>query len=146
MRIETYNPVTMDLLESDADQVDFGTVSRGHHNSNTVAIRPVSTDGEVYTQLALFLEDNAGLDHTQFGKFKSSMAIPDIQPGDPRLSDFFIQASGVSDFANYGEISDYGLPLDAGSPEYIWMDAEAGTSELNLGDATINLRFVFEYV
>jgi len=146
MRIEKYDYETMDLIASDATQVDFGTVARGHHNSQTVAIRPVAGMGETYMQLALFLEDNGGLGHTQFGKYKNAATIPGIEPGDPRLAPFFIQAIGVSDFTNYGILSDYGLPLDATSPEYIWMDAEASMYETNLGPATTNWRFVFEYV
>lgn len=144
MRVETYDPVTMTLLESDASTVDFGAVARGHFNSQAVVIRPAAVS-ETFTQLALFLESNGGLDHTKFGKFKSSSPILGIEPDDDELSDFFTQASGVSDFENYGEISDYGLGLDPVTPEYIWMDAEAGTSETNLGATTINLRFVFEY-
>jgi hypothetical protein len=135
----------MALISSDATTVDFGTVARGQHNSKTVAIRPVAV-AEMFSQIALFLENNGGLDHTVFGKFKSATPIAGIEPGDPRLSDYFVQAPGVSDFSAWTELSDYGLELDAGTPEYVWIDAEAGTSETNLGDTTINLRFVFEYV
>jgi hypothetical protein len=145
MRIETYNPETMVLLESDAALVDFGTVARGHYNSQAVVVKPVAV-GEVLSKLALFLEDNADLNHTKFGKFKSATSVLGIEPGDDELSDFFVRAAGVSDFTNYSEISDYGLPLDHNSPEYVWMDAEVGTAETNLGEAIINLRFVFEYV
>lgn len=146
MRVESYNPETMVLLESDATSVDFGTVARGHHNSQTVAVRPRAGEGETLSRLALFLEDNASLNNTQFGKFKYATPIAGIEPGDPRLSDFFTPAPGVSDFENYGVLSDYGLPMDADTPEYVWMDAEAGASETNLGDKTVNFRFVFEYV
>jgi len=146
MRVESYNPETMVMLESDTTSVDFGTVARGHHNSQTVSVRPVASGGETLSRLALFLEDNASLNNTQFGKFMSTTAIAGIEPGDDRLSDFFTPAPGVSDFENYGELSDYGLLMDPDSPEYAWMDAEAALSEVNLGDATVNFRFVFEYV
>jgi len=146
MRIESYNPETMVMLESDAASVDFGTVARGHHNSTAVSVRPVAGAGETLSRLALFLEDNADLNNTQFGKFKWPTPIAGIEPGDPRLSDYFIPAPGVSDFEDYGELSDYGVPMDPDTPEYVWMDAEAATSEMNLGDKTVNFRFVFEYV
>lgn len=145
MRVETYDPDTMTLLDSNATIVDFGTVARGHFNEHAVVIRPAAVS-ETFSQLALFLENNGGLDHTKFGKFKSATPILGIEPGDSFLSDFFTQARGVSDFANYAVISDYGIGFDPVTPEYAWMDAEAGTSELNLGNVTINLRFVFEYV
>lgn len=145
MRIESYNPQTMVMLESDTSSVDFGTVARGHHNSTAVSVRPVAGGGETLSRLALFLEDNASLNNTQFGKFKNATKILGIEPGDDYLSDYFIPTPGVSDFENYGELSDYGLPMDPDSPEYVWMDAEASTLESNLGDKTVNFRFVFEY-
>jgi len=145
MRVETYNPETMALIESDATQVDFGTVSRGHYNAQCVVVRAVAVT-ETLSKLALFLEDNAGLDHTKFGKYRNASPLTGLEPGDDELSDFFVETPGVSDFASYSEISDWGLPLDHAAPEYVWMDAEVGTAETNLGDAAINLRFVFEYV
>jgi len=145
MRVERYNPSTMVRLSSDETSVDFGTVTRGQHNSQTVVLKPVA-EAETFTKLALFLESNGGLNHTNFGNFKSADSIPGIEPGDARLSDFFVQASGVSDFAAYAEISDWGVDFDPDTPEYVWLDAEAGTSERNLGGTTINLRFLFEYV
>lgn len=144
MRIETYNPETMVLISSDDTSVDFGTVSRGHHNSQTVVIRPQAVS-ETISQLALFLENNDGLNHTVFGRYKSVTPTTGIEPGDSRLSDYLVQVPGVSDFSRWSELSDYGLGLNATAPEYVWLDAEAGSSETNLGDATINLRFVFEY-
>lgn len=145
MRIETYDPESMEIIESDATQVDFGTVARGHYNSQAVVVRPVAVS-ETFSRLAMFLEDNDGLNHTRFDKFKSAVPILGVEPGDPLFSDYFTQAFGVSDFTNFENISDYGIVFDHTSPEYVWMDAMVGTSENNLGDAVVNFRFIFEYV
>jgi len=140
MRVETYNPDTMAVISSDVTSVDFGTVARGNHVSQVVALRPVTVP-ETFTQLALYLEDNAGLDHTAFTSFKSATPVLGILPGDSELSDPLYPAHGASDFVP----SDLGINFDPVAPEYVWLDAEVGTAETNLGDATINLRFVFEY-
>jgi hypothetical protein len=146
MRVESYNPATMVLITSDTTSVDFGTVARGRHNSQAVVVKPVAEGGETLSRLALFLENNADLGHCQFGKYKSSVATQGIVPGDDELSDYFTQSRGVSDFENYGVLSDHGLPMDPDTPEYVWLDVEVGTGEVNLGDSTVNFRFVFEYV
>jgi len=144
MRIETYNPTDMSVLESDATGIDFGVAIKGQH-SNVVAVRPIKTDETNFVALALFLENNAGLDHTQFGKFKSSSAIQDVTAGSDYLSDYFVQVTGISDTSMISTFSGFGLLYDAVNPEYTWVDAEAGLSETTLGDSNVNFRFVFEY-
>lgn len=145
MKIEAYNPADMQKIADDITGVDFGAVVLGNHNSEAVVIRPVA-DGGTFNQLALFLEDDNGLSHCQFGMYKSATPVAGILPGDPRLSDYFIETMGISDASQIAEYSDQGLVLDAGTPEYVWLDVEAGTGETNLGASTVNLRFVFEYV
>jgi hypothetical protein len=132
----------MALLSSDATGVDFGDAFIGQH-SNVVAIRPVGTI-ENFTSLAMFLEDNDGLGHTLFGKYKNANAIEGITPGSDYLSDFFIPVPGVSDASTIGIYSDFGLVFDPSNPEYAWMDAEAGADE-TVGSGSVNFRFVFEY-
>jgi hypothetical protein len=143
MRIETYLPSDMSLLSADATGVDFGEAFIGQH-SNVVAIRPFVTTEVSFESLALFLEDSGGLGHTQFGKYKNGSPIQGITPGSDYLSDFFIPVPGVSDASLIGVYSDFGLVFEGSSPEYAWIDAEAGPSE-TAGSASVNFRFVFEY-
>jgi hypothetical protein len=145
MRIETYNPTDMSVLESDATGVDFGVAIKGQH-SNVVAVRPINSSPDTnFLEIALFLENNAGLNHTQFGKFKSSTAIPGITAGSDYLSDYFVQVTGISDTSMISTFSGFGLLYNAANPEYTWIDAEAGLSETTIGDSNVNFRFVFEY-
>ena len=144
MRVESYDPTDMSLLLSDTPSVDFGNVIRGNHNDEAIAIRPAATV-ETFVQLALFLEDNAGLDHTQFGKFMWPTPIQGITPGSDYMSDYFVEVEGISDFSQIAQYSDYGLVFNAASPEYAWMDAEVGRTETALGAAAVNFRFIFEY-
>jgi len=145
MVIHQYNPATMVETSSDVTGVDFGDVIKGHHAPNVVAIKPYADPGDNFESLAMFLESNGGLDHTVFGKYKSSTAITGIEPGDDYLSDYFVQVSGISDPSQVGAYSDYGLILDAADPEYVWIDAEPGTNEVVYGAPNVNFRFVFEY-
>jgi len=145
MKISSYNPTTMDLLLSDTTTVDFGNSVRGTHAPNVVVIKPVA-ETETITTLAMFLEDNADLNHTSFERFSSSTAITGIEPGDPRFSNFFILAAGISDVSQIPEYSDYGLMLTPSDPEYVWMDALVGSNESTYGASAINYRFLFEYV
>ena len=145
MKIESYNPTDMTMLSADVTGVDFGVTIKGQHSTNVIVVRPVATS-ETLTELALFLEDNDGLDHTQFGKYKSSVATPGITPGSNYLSDYFIPVPGVSDTSMLTTLSDFGLVYTPSSPEYTWVDAEAGVSETEIGSSSVNLRFVFEYI
>jgi hypothetical protein len=149
MRVETYNPTTMSLVSSDVTGVDFGDIIRGKPSGNAVVIKPVATIESSFVELAMFLENSDGLNHTQFGKFKSDAAITGITPGSDYLSDFFMPITGISDVSMLSVYSDFGLlfNLDGGGLpyEYAWMDADADVSETSLGSSTVNFRFVFEY-
>lgn len=132
------------MISADVTGVDLGDVLRGSHNETAVVVKPVADVGENITLLAMFLEDNNGLTHTQFGKFKSATAIQGITPGSDYLSDYFVETPGIEDVTGIYAFSDNGLVLDASTPEYVWLDAEAGTTESS-GATNINYRFVFEY-
>lgn len=141
MKVNQYDP--HDQTETlDVSSVDFGTVIKGKHNDEAIVLQP-DWEAETPISLAMFLESDDGLSHSQFGKFKSSSFISDVLPGSSYLSDHFVPITGIqtSDISTY---SDFGLVLNAATPEYVWVDAEAGFSE-TAGSASINLRFVFEY-
>jgi hypothetical protein len=144
LKISSYNPVDMTLLSADATGIDFGEVIIGQHNTEAVAIKPVA-DGITFTALALFLESANGVDHSQFGKYKSSTAVLGITPGSDYLSDSFIPITGISDASLIGVYSDFGIVYDNTTPEYSWLDVEAGSAETAIGSSTVNFRFVFEY-
>lgn len=142
MKISRYNPSTMALISDDITGIDFGTLVIGNFCEDTVVIKPVA-ETEDFTFLGLYLEDRASLDHTRFGLYKSQTASTGIEPGDSRLSTYLYEAPGVSDYTQY---SDYRVTYDIDNPEYTWLDAKAGTNETNFGEASLNFRFVFEYV
>lgn len=138
-RIDRYDPTTMGLAESGISQVDFGGVIRGSHCSSTVVIKPVIA-GTV-TQLALFLENDGGLTNSAFGYLASKQSFSGITPGSAQMSDHFTETNSVSDFTFLTN----GVSLDPTSPEYVWLDMQAGLGS-SLGENTsINYRFVFEY-
>jgi hypothetical protein len=144
LKISSYNPSDMTLISADATGIDFGEVIIGQHNAEAVAILPVA-DGITFTALALFLENANGVDHSQFGKFKSSEAVQGILPGSDYLSDSFIPVTGISDASMIGVYSDFGIVYDSTTPEYSWLDVEAGSAEDAIGNSTVNFRFIFEY-
>lgn len=141
MKIGSYNPVNMTLIDDDITGVNFGSAVKGQYAPNVVVLRPTLEMADTFDQLELFLEDNAGLDHTRFGNLKSAHALYNLHPSDARISDFFIGHPGVSDFI----YSDDGVILDPVTPEYIWMNALVGTAETVYGTSNVNFRFVFEY-
>jgi len=145
MRIEQYNPSDMQVIANDITGVDFGEVVKGNHAPNVIAIRPILEIGDTFTSLSVFLEDNGALDHTQFGKFKSTTAIADITAGSDYLSDYFIEEEGISDASQVPGASGDGFILDEGTPEYLWIDAGVGENEVTFGDLSVNFRFIFEY-
>lgn len=144
MKIASYNPTTMNMLLSDTTEVAFGRVIRGNHADSLIVVKAVP-ETENLDMLAMFLENNAGMNHTRFSNFKSPTAITGIEPGDPRLSNFFVQVTGISDLAGVQEYSDWGVVLNASAPEYTWLDVLVGNTETPLNTAGINYRFVFEY-
>lgn len=146
MLIASYDPVTMDTLSSDVTGVDYGAVIKGYHTANVAVIKPTLGGGESnFLKLALFLENNNGLNHTVFGKFKSLRPITGITPGSNYLSDYFIQVTGISDPSQIDVNSGIGLVFNATTPEYAWLDAQVGRSETATGSTNVNFRFVFEY-
>jgi len=146
MKVEQYNPSDMQLLDSDVTGVDFGNVVKGNHNDEAIVVKPVADMGMDFQILAMFLEDNAGLDHSQFGKYQNSTGVTGVTPGSNYLSDYFVETPGISDAADIGSVSDNGILFNAGAPEFAWLDVEVGSSETVLGQSSVNYRFVFEYV
>ena len=144
MIINSYNPVNMELVSGDIVGVDFGDVVKGQHNSLPIVVKPELESGEVFSQIAFYLENVNGLTHSQFGKYKNSEAISGISAGSDYLSDHFTVQEGISDFFDFENTSDAGVVLDKDDPEYIWFDVEAGSGESS-GNAQVNFRFVFEY-
>lgn len=141
MKISRYNPATLALISEDITGLDFGSMTLGNFCPNVLLIKPVAED-EVLTQLGLYLEDRAGLDHTRFGLYKSATGATGITPGDSRLNTYLLESLGVSD---YTQFSDNRVSYDVGDPEFTWLDAKAGLNETTLGGSTVNFRFVFEY-
>jgi len=142
--IQQYNPITMALTQDYVTGIDFGNVIQGNHCSRSVVIKPGPHKGYEFNNLAMILEDDAGLSNSDFGHFISKMPFTNIGPGSTYLSDNFSGLPGVSDYAGFLLTSDAGIILDPEDPEYIWLDINVGSGE-TLGQSDINYRFLFEY-
>lgn len=145
MYISSYDPTTMTQSSLDVTGVDFGACIKGNHAANVVVIQPAIPTETAFTKLALFLENNGGLNYTAFGKFKSSTPITGITPGSNYLSDYFVQVTGISDPSQIDINSGIGLVFNAAAPEYAWLDAQVGLSDTAFSTTNVNFRFVFEY-
>jgi len=143
MKISTYNPVDMSLISEDVTGISFSNAVRGGYSS-PVVIKPGASDGETLSQIALFLEDEAGLAGSTFRSLKSSAAISGIGSGSSYLSDSFAEQNGISDFTNFSTISGDGQVFSASDPEYVWLDVRVGAAD-TIGSANVNYRFIFEY-
>jgi hypothetical protein len=141
MKISTYNSVDMSVISTDATGVDFGGGILGGFCQNAVVFKAVP-ETEVITSLSLYLEDNANLDHTRFGLYKSQTAMTGIEPGNALLNTYLVESPGVSDLTTF---SDNAVDYDTTDPEFTWVDAKVGVSETTFGATDINFRFVFEY-
>lgn len=141
MKVNRYNPLDMSLISEDVSTIDFGNINKGFFCKEPIVVRLVP-DNEVLTELAFYLENRGGLNHTRFGLYKSSFPVTGIPVDDSRINTFLEEAPGVSDVVQY---SDRRISLNVDNPEYIWLNAFVGYTETNVGAQGINYRFVFEY-
>lgn len=141
MKVNRYNPVNMNLISEDVTSIDFGNVNKGTFCKEPIVVKLVA-DEEIFTDLAFYLENRGGLNHTRFGLYKSSFPVTGILSNDSRINIFLREAPGVSDNIQY---SDRKVSLDINNPEYIWLNVFVGDTETNVGIQDINYRFVFEY-
>ena len=139
---ERYNPITMGLIDGDITGMDFGYTIQRNYSSKVEVLKPRPSPGMYMTKLALFLEDDGGLTGSDFGKYWGHTEVYGMSPRDPRLSDLFIETPNISGFPI--DPNHYGIEFDPMDPEYAWLNFKAGITE-NLGPASINYRFLFEY-
>lgn len=142
MKIHRYNPANMSLISEDTSTINIGNIAIGNYNNEIVAIQ-LDPEGSDLEELAFFLENKNNLNHTSIKLFKSSIPVSGILPNDSRLDTILQEAHGVSDIIQF---SDKAIILNENNPEYIYLSTFVGIGETNLGNNTINFRFVFEYV
>lgn len=143
MKIKVFNPVNGHLVADNPPGISFGQVRSGKHCSSPVLIKPSKTVENNFLEMKLFLQNNGGLNDTNFGYFLSDNFSSGIDHSN-MLSNHFSLASGVSDIL-YSAVSGPSIRLSGGQPsDYIWLDIQPGQYETG-STSTINYRFVFDY-
>ena len=137
MKIQSYNPSDMSLLEDSITGIDFGTVYQGSHCEAAVVLRPVLTTESTLNEMKLFLQSKVPYTKSSFGKYKDASGILGIVPGSIYLSDNFTQnvSPALSD--------SQGLVLEAN--DYVWLDVQTGDTETGTYTG-VNYRLMFDYV
>jgi hypothetical protein len=142
MKLNRYNPLNMNLISEDINNINIGDITIGNYNNEAITLK-LDPEAETIEELAFFLENKNNLNHTKIGLYKSQLPISGILPTDNRINTFLIEAPGVSDIMQY---SDRAVFLNAENPEYLWLNVFVGPGETKIGENTINFRFVFNYV
>ena len=137
MKIQSYNPSDMSLLEDSITGIDFGTVYQGSHCEAAVVLRPVLTTESTLSEMKLFLQSKVPYTKSSFGRYKDASGILGITPGSVYLSDNFVQVTSPA-------LSDtQGLLLEAN--DYVWLDVQTGATETGTYTG-VNYRLMFDYV
>ena len=137
MKIQSYNPSDMSLLEDSITGIDFGTVYQGNHCEVAIVLRPVLTTESSLNEMKLFLQSKVPYTKSSFGKYKDASGIQGIVPGSIYLSDNFVQ--NVSPTLSDSQ----GLVLEAN--DYVWLDVQTGDTETGTYTG-VNYRLMFDYV
>jgi hypothetical protein len=136
LSINSYNPVNLSLYTGVFTGIDFGSFAAGNHSKNVRVVKPVVSGGTI-SQISLYLENKGGLNNSNFGRFKSSDNILNIQAGSDYLSGHFTEVPGVSTFLSGG------LALTPSNLEKVWLDIETGSTDIRSGN--VNYRFVYNF-
>lgn len=139
MKIRAYSPQTGNLLSDDINGINFGNIQQGKHCAIPVLIQPVKTSEDTFTDIMLYLQNNAGYNQSDFGYKVFSDLITGVQsyvPGatGPVISDHFTLSSDAT--------GPNGVPVTPS--DYVWLDVQVGASETG-STSNVNYRFVFEY-
>jgi len=147
MKIGAYNPRTGDQISDNIVGINFGNVKKGMHSSIPILVRPEIED-ESIIGLEMYLQNNGGFDHTEFGYFsnKNFVQVKSYDPevtGDTSyyyISDHFVEVPSPPDITG-------GVPLsihEDSYSDYVWLDVNPSSLETG-GTTSINYRFIFEY-
>jgi hypothetical protein len=143
MKIDLYNPTNGSRLAEDVRGINFGTVVAGQHSLLPVLIKPEKTVEDSFSAMKLFLQSNGGLNHSNFGHYKSDSFVSGIDHSN-HLTGHFLLATGVTG-TTYTGVSGVDISIASGVPQdYVWLDVQTGGSEIGSTSA-INFRFVFDY-
>jgi hypothetical protein len=137
IKISTYHPATMALLEDSATGgISLGSVAAGNHNTTAIVVKPSALSGS-FSSINLYLESKGSFTSSNFGYYKSIEGITGIVPGSDYLSDNFLQVPSVTGYDAGG------IALSPSNPEYVWLDVEVGATDIATDSA--NYRFVYDF-
>lgn len=136
MKITQYNPVNGAELADQVTGINFGAMQPGSHSTNAIVIKPVVTTESSFTELKLFLQSKGGFTSTQFGYFLNSTFVSGLVGGSAQISGHFTVNSNPS-LTGAGAVN-----FTAGTPEYAWLDVQAG---LNENGFTTQARYIFVF-
>jgi len=143
MKIGVYNPQNGNLVADSVTGINFGNIKRGQHGDSAVLLKPAKTTETNFTEMKMFLQNNGGLNLSEFGHFTSDSFVTRVDHNN-YLSDHFTLATGVADIGFTG-VSGLDIDIVDGTPvDFVWLDVEVGSTEVG-ATSTINYRFVFEY-
>jgi hypothetical protein len=147
MKIGAYSPRTGQPIADDITGINFGNIHKGSHSVLPVLIRPEQEDGESFSGLEIYLQNNGGFGNTDYGYFVYSGFVP-VKSWDPAvtgdssyryISDHFTVVPNPTEFSDGVHIN-----VQDGFGDYVWLDVEPGPFETG-GTSSINYRFLFEY-
>lgn len=143
MKIKVYNPSNGNLVSDGPPGISFGNTRAGHHCDTPVLLKPFKTTENNFLEMKLFLQNNGGMNGTQFGYFTSDQFSSGINYTNV-LTGHFSLATGVTGLAFTG-VSGVPISLVGGQPaDFIWLDLNPSAYEIG-ATSTINYRFVFDY-
>ena len=137
MRIRAYSPQTGNLLSDDISGINFGNIRQGEHCASPVLIQPVKTEEDLFDDLLLYLQNNAGYNQSQFGYRVASGLVTGVRSYTSGMTGLVISDhfTLISDGSGPG-----GIPVTPG--DYVWLDVQVGATEVGSTDS-VNYRFVF---
>lgn len=136
MKVRQYTISNGVALVDSITGIDFGSMNPGAHCANAVAIKPIKTSETNFLTMKLFLQNKGGFNNSSFGYLKYSSFINNISAGSSFLSDHFT-LNAIPSLTGAGAVT-----LTAATPEFVWLDVQAGASENGFTHAA---RYQFQY-
>jgi hypothetical protein len=136
MKVQQYDPTTLQLIKDSATGLDFGVLFQGNPSPDLALIKPMPTIENNFLSLEMFLQNNGGLSQSQFRYLfqNEPLSIPSRD-----------QITGSFSLVQNPSTSDSGsASFDPENPQFAWLDISVGDKETSQS-SDVNYTFVFEY-